>query len=64
MASSTAFDLACELGHERLIAVQDRQAGLTAFIALHDTTLGRAIGGTRMRTYPSLDAAAEDALRL
>jgi leucine dehydrogenase len=61
---STAFDLARELGHERLIAVQDRQVGLTAFIALHDTTLGRAIGGTRMRTYPSLDAAAEDALRL
>jgi leucine dehydrogenase len=64
MSSSTAFDLARELGHERLITVQDRQVGLTAFIAVHDTTLGRAIGGTRMRTYPSLDAAADDALRL
>jgi leucine dehydrogenase len=33
-------------------------------IAVHDTTLGPAVGGTRMRTYPSFDAAVVDALRL
>ena len=33
-------------------------------IAIHDTTLGVAAGGTRMRVYASLDDAAVDALRL
>ncbi|HUG52045.1 MAG TPA: Glu/Leu/Phe/Val dehydrogenase dimerization domain-containing protein [Vicinamibacteria bacterium] len=51
-------------GHEEVVMVRDRAAGLLAFIALHDTTLGPAIGGTRMRTYPSLDDALLDALRL
>ena len=64
MAASTALELARELGHERVQIVQDSKTGLTAVIAIHDTTLGRAIGGTRMRPYPSLDAALEDALRL
>lgn len=60
----SAFDLARELGHEELLAVHDRDTGLRAVIAIHDTTLGPAVGGTRMRLYPSLDAAAVDALRL
>ncbi len=59
-----ALELARELGHEELHAVNDRESGLQAFIALHDTTLGPAAGGTRMRAYPSPDAAAVDALRL
>ena len=64
MAALSALDLARELGHERVLVVQDSSVGLTAVIAIHDTTSGRAIGGTRMRRYPSLDAALEDALRL
>ncbi|MCR3919187.1 branched-chain amino acid dehydrogenase, partial [Bacillus licheniformis] len=32
--------------------------------AIHDTTLGPALGGTRMWTYESEEAAIEDALRL
>jgi leucine dehydrogenase len=59
-----ALELARELGHEELHAVHDRETGLRAFIALHDTTLGPAAGGTRMRNYPTLDAAAVDAVRL
>ncbi len=58
------FDLACELGHERLLLVQEPAVGLRAVIAIHDTTLGRAIGGTRMRFYSAFDDAVEDALRL
>lgn len=38
--------------------------GLRAVIAIHDTTLGRAIGGTRMQCYPTFEDALEDALRL
>lgn len=59
-----AFDLARELGHEELIAIHDAASGLRVFIAIHDTTLGPAVGGTRMRPYASLDEAAIDALHL
>lgn len=61
---SSALDLARELGHERVLVVQNPDAGLRAVIAVHDTTFGPAIGGTRMRRYRSFDAAVEDALRL
>lgn len=61
---SDVFDLARELGHERVLLVQEPAAGLRAVIAIHDTTLGRAIGGTRMRSYPAFEDAIEDALRL
>jgi glutamate dehydrogenase/leucine dehydrogenase len=59
-----ALGLLRALGHEEVHLVQDRSCGLLAVIALHDTTLGPAVGGTRMWPYPSLDAAVVDALRL
>ena len=62
--SPSVLDLARELGHERVLIVQEPAVGLRAVIAIHDTTLGRAIGGTRMRRYLSFDDAVEDALRL
>jgi leucine dehydrogenase len=60
----SALDLARELGHEEVQVLHDPASGLRAIIAIHDTTLGPAVGGTRMRPYPSLDEAAVDALRL
>ncbi|PYQ13391.1 MAG: hypothetical protein DMF80_15945 [Acidobacteria bacterium] len=60
----TALALAREMGHEEVILVQDAEAGLRAVIAIHDTALGPAVGGTRMRPYPGLEEAAIDALRL
>jgi leucine dehydrogenase len=50
--------------YEQLVFCQDKQSGLKAIIAIHDTTLGPALGGTRMWTYDSEEAAIEDALRL
>ncbi|WP_010284537.1 branched-chain amino acid dehydrogenase [Bacillus timonensis] len=50
--------------YEQLVFCQDKQSGLKAIIAIHDTTLGPALGGTRMWTYASEEAAIEDALRL
>jgi len=50
--------------HENLFICQDRSVGLRAVIAIHDTTLGPATGGTRMWTYPSDMDAIEDAFRL
>ncbi|MGR3764957.1 branched-chain amino acid dehydrogenase [Rossellomorea sp. NS-SX7] len=50
--------------YEQLVFCQDEVSGLKAIIAIHDTTLGPALGGTRMWTYESEEAAIEDALRL
>lgn len=62
--TGSALSLAGELGHELLLVTRDEAAGLRAVIAIHDTTLGPAVGGTRMRPYPGLDEACRDALRL
>ncbi|WP_027724362.1 Leu/Phe/Val dehydrogenase [Tuberibacillus calidus] len=50
--------------YEQLVICQDKESGLKAFICIHDTTLGPALGGLRMWTYDSEEAAIEDALRL
>lgn len=50
--------------YEQLVICQDKASGLKAIIAIHDTTLGPALGGTRMWTYNSEEEAIEDALRL
>jgi leucine dehydrogenase len=60
----SALDRAAEWGHEELLVHHDKASGLRCVIAIHDTTLGVAAGGTRMRAYASLDEAATDALRL
>ena len=51
-------------GHEQLTVVSDPGVGLKAIIAIHDTTLGPAAGGTRMWPYESEEGAIRDALRL
>ncbi|MBK3494069.1 Glu/Leu/Phe/Val dehydrogenase [Viridibacillus sp. YIM B01967] len=50
--------------YEQLVFCQDKNSGLKAIVAIHDTTLGPALGGTRMWTYASEEDAIEDALRL
>jgi Glutamate dehydrogenase/leucine dehydrogenase len=50
--------------YERLEVIQDAQSGLTAVIAIHNTKLGPAIGGCRMWSYPSVEDAIIDAVRL
>ncbi|TLS38340.1 Leu/Phe/Val dehydrogenase [Pseudalkalibacillus caeni] len=42
----------------------DPETGLKAIIAIHNTTLGPALGGCRMRPYKTVDDALEDVLRL
>ncbi|MDQ7792968.1 MAG: Glu/Leu/Phe/Val dehydrogenase [bacterium] len=53
-----------EYGYEQLIACYDRVSGLKALIALHNTTLGPALGGCRMYPYQQEDDAIVDVLRL
>jgi leucine dehydrogenase len=53
-----------QAGHEQLIAVQDADSGLRAWIALHHTKRGPAFGGIRVWSYRNEEEAALDALRL
>lgn len=58
------FDVMGKYDHEQLVFCSNKESGLKAIIAIHDTTLGPALGGTRMWNYESLDQALNDALRL
>ncbi|HEU5451913.1 MAG TPA: Glu/Leu/Phe/Val dehydrogenase dimerization domain-containing protein [Terriglobales bacterium] len=51
-------------GYERVLRVEDEGSGYRAVIAIHNTALGPAVGGTRLWKYADLEAALEDALRL
>tara|TARA_Y100001954_G_scaffold166023_1_gene176245 strand:- start:22220 stop:23296 length:1077 start_codon:yes stop_codon:yes gene_type:complete len=52
------------MGHEQVIFCNDSETGLKAIIAIHDTTLGPALGGTRMWNYSNEIDALNDVLRL
>lgn len=56
-------DLAAK-NHEQLSFCYDEASGLKAIIAIHNTTLGPALGGTRMWPYKSTEEAVKDVLRL
>lgn len=58
------FDRMERQGHERVLFVQDRQAGLNAIIAIHSTRLGAALGGVRRWHYASEEDAIRDVMRL
>lgn len=51
-------------GHEQVVICSRPEAGLKAIIAIHDTTLGPALGGTRMWMYKTEQQAMTDVLRL
>ncbi|GAB7062205.1 Leu/Phe/Val dehydrogenase [Streptomyces mexicanus] len=51
-------------GHEQVVLCQDRASGLKAVIAIHNTALGPALGGTRFYPYASEQEAVADALNL
>ena len=57
--SSKHFD-----NHETVLFFKDQDTGLKAIIAIHDTTLGPALGGTRMWNYENEAEALTDVLRL
>ncbi len=50
--------------HEQVSFISDKATGLKAIIAIHDTTLGAAAGGIRMRPYENSEQALGDVLRL
>ena len=53
-----------EHDYEKVVFCNDNDSGLRAIIAIHDTTLGPALGGVRMLPYATEEEALEDVLRL
>lgn len=62
--TTSLFDLMSRSDHQNVLICYDNEIGLKAIVAIHDTTLGPAIGGVRMLPYGSEAEAIEDALRL
>jgi len=58
------FEQISSMGHEQLVVCHDKSSGYRGIIAIHDTTLGPALGGTRFWNYDTDDDAVTDALRL
>jgi leucine dehydrogenase len=58
------FELLAGHGHERLAFHHDEATGLRAIIAIHNTVLGNALGGTRRWAYTDEAEAIRDVLRL
>ena len=51
-------------GHEQIVFMRDEKTGLNAIIAIHNTNLGPALGGTRFWNYATEEEALYDVLRL
>src|SRR5947208_16751467 len=62
--SSNLFPRMAADEFEQVVFCHDRTSGLRAIIAIHDTTIGPALGGIRMRPYPTEQDALIDVLRL
>lgn len=58
------FESMERFGMEELVFCHDAKTGLRAIIALHDTTLGPAMGGTRMKAYATEADALLDVVAL
>jgi leucine dehydrogenase len=58
------FETIAEMGHEQVVFCHDKASGYRGVIAIHDTTLGPALGGARFWNYASDEEAVIDALRL
>lgn len=62
--TTSIFGTLNQLGHEQLVFCNDEATGLKAMIGIHNTTLGPALGGTRMWNYATEQEAITDVLRL
>ena len=62
--SLDAGELLARADHEQVVSCHDPSTGLRAIIAVHNTALGSAIGGTRFFPYASYVEALDDVLKL
>jgi len=64
LANGEIFSTMLEMEHEQMVFCTDKKSGLKAIIAIHNTTLGPALGGTRFWNYSNENEAIIDVLRL
>src|SRR5688572_26328154 len=64
VAGDGVFARLAEHAHEQVSFAYDSDSGYRGIIAIHDTTLGPSLGGTRFWNYPSDAEALHDVLRL
>ena len=57
-------DLISSWSGECIVVSFDQPTGTWIFVAIHDTTLGPAMGGCRMKVYDTPDEGLRDAMRL
>ncbi|RMD83808.1 MAG: leucine dehydrogenase, partial [Candidatus Dadabacteria bacterium] len=62
--SAKVFDQMKFRGHEQVVFFHFPEVGLKAIIGIHNTVLGPALGGCRMRNYTCEEEALDDVLRL
>ncbi len=62
--ASVLFERLTQYDYEEIVFCQDKATGLKAIIAIHNTTLGPGLGGTRMYDYKNEQDAITDVLRL
>jgi len=58
------FEYMAKHNYEQVVYFFDKTTGLRGITAIHNTTLGPALGGTRIWNYESEEAAVMDVLRL
>ncbi|HOZ05605.1 MAG TPA: Glu/Leu/Phe/Val dehydrogenase dimerization domain-containing protein, partial [Arenimonas sp.] len=58
------FETLAHTGHEEVVFCHNKDAGLKAIIAIHNSVLGPALGGLRMWPYATEQDALNDVLRL
>lgn len=58
------FDYMEKHGYEQIVMFHDKTTGLKGITCIHNTTLGPALGGTRIWNYASEEEAIVDCLRL
>lgn len=61
---NSIFDALNKMGHEQIMCFNDEATGLKGVIGIHNTTLGPALGGTRVWRYNNEQEAINDVLRL
>ncbi|AKG92084.1 leucine dehydrogenase [Geoglobus ahangari] len=64
LQQSSTFEMMEREEFEEIVFFHDSSTGLKAIVAIHDTTLGPALGGTRMWSYRSELDALRDVMRL
>ncbi|MBI1905997.1 MAG: Glu/Leu/Phe/Val dehydrogenase [Rhodocyclales bacterium] len=60
----SVFSMRDFANHEQVVFCSDDKSGLKAIIAVHNSSLGPALGGCRMWPYASEEEAVRDVLRL